>query len=71
VSAVRTPRKDALLEELAREEAGLADLDRQREAARTRVETLRAELSAISTTKPTSPLLPLATSLDSHVRGLS
>jgi len=62
VSAVTTPRKNALLEELAREEARLADFDRQREAARTRVETLRAELTALSTNEPANLTLPLATS---------
>ena len=62
MSGVTTPRKNALLEELAREEARLADLDRQREAARTRVETLRAELTARSTNEPANLTLPLATS---------
>jgi hypothetical protein len=61
VSALPTPKRSALLEELAREEARLADLDRQREAARTRVENLRAELTALPTGEPANLPVPLAT----------
>lgn len=62
MSGVRTLRKNALLEELACEEARLADLDQQREATRIRVETLRAELTALSTNEPVNLILPLAAS---------
>lgn len=51
--------KQELLAELAHEEAHLAELESQREAARSRMETLRAELAALSTDKPAQSVLPV------------
>lgn len=48
------PAKNELLEKLAREEAGLAELDRQQQATRSRIEALRAELAAAP---PSAPLV--------------
>jgi superfamily II DNA or RNA helicase len=55
--------RQEFLAELAREEARLAELERQHETARARVETLRAELAALSTDEPTQPVLPVAAGL--------
>jgi hypothetical protein len=50
--------KDAILQELAIEQARLAELERAREEARTKVELLRSELTAPQDTTPQS--LPLS-----------
>jgi superfamily II DNA or RNA helicase len=49
--------RDELLAELTREEAHLTELERQREAARSRMEALRAELVALSAEKPVQSVL--------------
>jgi superfamily II DNA or RNA helicase len=49
--------KDELLAELTREEAHLDQLERQREAARSRLESLRAELMVLSAEKPAEGVL--------------
>jgi hypothetical protein len=54
-----TRAKDDILQDLAREEQRLADLERTREEARSRVEALRSEL-AIAAASPPAPL-PLGT----------
>jgi hypothetical protein len=54
-----TSLKEELLTELTREEAHLAELERQREAARSRMESLRAELVALSAEEPTQAVLPV------------
>jgi len=54
--------KDELLAELIREEAHLAELERQREATRSRLEVLRAELVAFSPDEPAQSVLPIVTS---------
>ena len=51
--------KDDLLAELTREEAHLAELERQRQAVRSRVDALRAELVALSAEKPAQNVLPV------------
>lgn len=52
-------RKTELLQELAREEGRLADLDRQREVARSRVRSLREELAVLPTHQPPVSGLPV------------
>jgi cell division protein FtsB len=52
--------KDAILQELAIEQARLAELERAREEARTKVELLRSELTAPQDTPPQSLPSPLA-----------
>lgn len=54
-----TRAKDAILQDLAREEQRLAELERTRDEARTRIECLRSELATASAPAPLS--LPLAT----------
>ena len=54
-----TRAKDAILQDLAREEQRLAALERTRDEARARIEWLRSELATASTPAPLS--LPLAT----------
>ncbi len=49
--------RDKLLAELARGEARLAELGRQREAARSRVEALRVELAGLSADEPLLKIL--------------
>jgi superfamily II DNA or RNA helicase len=49
--------KDELLEELTRAEARLADLDREREAARSRTESLRARLAVLPSCGPILPVI--------------
>lgn len=46
------PSKNELLERLAREVSGLAELDRQQQATRSRIEALRAELAAVPESSP-------------------
>ncbi len=41
-------KKDELREKIAREEALLAEIDRQREAARARLRALRSQLAALA-----------------------
>jgi superfamily II DNA or RNA helicase len=53
------PMKEELLESLAREEARLADLDRQREATRSRVDSLRARLAVSPPYEPSRVVLPV------------
>jgi hypothetical protein len=53
--------KDGLVEELAREEARLAELERQREATRRRMESLRAALARSPSPASTQPALPVIT----------
>ncbi len=55
-----TSRKDELLAELARAEGYLAELERQGEAARSRMEALRIELAAFANDEPTKSILPIA-----------
>jgi superfamily II DNA or RNA helicase len=50
-----------LLAELTREEERLAELERQREATRSRMEALRAELMALSADEPARSVLPVIT----------
>jgi superfamily II DNA or RNA helicase len=50
--------RDSILQELAREEARLAELERTREGTRERIESLRTEFAAASTTPPSLPLPP-------------
>jgi hypothetical protein len=52
--------KDSILQELAREDAKLAELDCIRGEIQTRIESLRSELSSASIAAPLSPQLPLA-----------
>lgn len=54
--------RDAILQELAREEARLAEHERAREGTRERIQSLRSELAAASATTP--PSLPLPPALD-------
>ena len=49
--------RNEILEDLAREEARLAELERTREAARSRIASLRAEIDAVPTVAPV-PLAP-------------
>ncbi|HEY2290794.1 MAG TPA: DEAD/DEAH box helicase family protein [Thermoanaerobaculia bacterium] len=49
------------LESLAREEARLVDLDRQREATRCRVDSLRARLAVLPSYEPTRVVSPVVT----------
>ena len=57
-----TLTKDDLFESLAREEARLAELDRQREATRSRLDSLRASLAILpSCEPPPRGVLPVAT----------
>ncbi|HEX5717739.1 MAG TPA: restriction endonuclease subunit R, partial [Thermoanaerobaculia bacterium] len=51
--------RDEILAELTRGEAHLADLERQRQAARSRMEALRGELASLSADGPILPLPPL------------
>jgi len=53
--------KGELLEELAREEARLAELDRQRESTRSRVESLRERLAVLPSSEPARSVLPVVT----------
>jgi hypothetical protein len=53
-----TRAKDAILQDLAREEQRLADLEHVREEMRTRVESLRSELVTASACPPAPPRLP-------------
>jgi superfamily II DNA or RNA helicase len=54
--------RDAILQELAAEQARLAELERQREQAQAKVESIRAQLAASPATIPLSlPLSPAAT----------
>ena len=55
--------KDALRAALAREEARLAELERQREAAHSRMETLRAQLAVLSADELTPNGVPVAASV--------
>jgi superfamily II DNA or RNA helicase len=52
--------KQELLAEIAREEARLADLARQHEAARSRTAALRAKLATLSPEEPPHSVLPVA-----------
>src|SRR4051794_35667014 len=52
--------KQELLAEIAREEARLAELARQHEAARSRMAALRAKLAALSPEEPAHSVLPVA-----------
>jgi superfamily II DNA or RNA helicase len=52
--------RNAILQELAREEARLVELERTREGTRESIESLRTELVAASVTTPPSPSLPPA-----------
>jgi hypothetical protein len=60
---VNLSTKDELLQDLAHEEARLADLDRQCEAARSRVEVLRTDLAALRAAEPPRSVLPVVTSV--------
>jgi hypothetical protein len=53
--------RDELLAELTRREADLAELERQRDAARSRMEALRAELVALSADEPVQSTLAVTT----------
>jgi hypothetical protein len=55
-----TRAKDAILQDLAREEQRLAELERTRDEARARIEWLRSELATASAPAPLSLRLPLA-----------
>jgi superfamily II DNA or RNA helicase len=55
--------KQELLAELAREEARLAELARQQQAARSRMAALRVELATLSPEEPTQTVLPVAVGL--------
>ncbi|MFL6260132.1 MAG: TOTE conflict system archaeo-eukaryotic primase domain-containing protein [Thermoanaerobaculia bacterium] len=55
------PGKQELLAEIAREEARLAELARQHEAARSRTAALRAKLATLSPEEPAHSVLPVAT----------
>jgi superfamily II DNA or RNA helicase len=55
-----TRSTDGILQELAREQARLAELERTRDEARVRIESLRSELAATSATKDLPPPLPPA-----------
>lgn len=57
---MRISTKDELLAELTQEEARLTELDRQREATRSRVEALRARLAVLPANEPTRTVLPVA-----------
>lgn len=61
--AVKISTKDELLEDLTQEEARLAELDRQREASRSRIEALRTELAIFRANEPTPTVLPVVTSI--------
>ena len=56
-------KKEELLQELAQEEARLADLDRQCKAARSRIEALRAGLAGLHAAEPTRAVLPVIKSI--------
>jgi superfamily II DNA or RNA helicase len=53
-----TRSTDLILQELARESAGLAGLERSRDEARARIEFLRSELATASFAAPIAPPLP-------------
>src|SRR5260370_866417 len=55
-----TRPRDPVLQELAREEARLADLERTRDEVRARIESLRSELTCVTAAASLSPRLPLA-----------
>jgi hypothetical protein len=55
-----TRPKDTALQELAREESRLADLERTQGEARVRIELLRSELASVTATASVSPQHPLA-----------
>src|SRR5579862_53509 len=55
-----TRSAEAILQEFAREEARLAELERTRDEARAKIESLRSELAAASATTPRSLPLPPA-----------
>jgi len=56
-----TRAKDDILQDLAREEQGLAELERTYAEACTRVEALRSELAIASASPPASPAPRLTT----------
>jgi hypothetical protein len=56
-----TRSRDDILQDLAREEARLAELERTRDAARAKIEALRSELPAAPMPEPQPLRLPLAT----------
>jgi superfamily II DNA or RNA helicase len=55
-----TRARDSILQELAREETQLADLERTRETTRARIASLRAELGSTAMVAPAPLRLPLA-----------
>jgi hypothetical protein len=55
---VRTSKQTAILAEISAEEARLAKLERQRDASRARLDSLRAALSASSCDRPCGPESP-------------
>src|SRR3984893_8347352 len=57
--------RQELLDELAREQARLAEIDRQREATRSRMESLREELAVSPSLEPTRPVLPVVANPES------
>ncbi len=56
----RNSGKQELLAELSREEARLAELERQQEVARSRMAALRMELAILSQGEPAEPVPPVA-----------
>jgi len=60
-AAMPVSTKTELLTELAREEERLAELDRQREAARSRVKSLREELAVLPAHQSYPSALPVIT----------
>ena len=54
-----TRPRDPVLQELAREEARLADLERTRDEVRARIKSLRSELTCVTAATSLSPRLPL------------
>lgn len=54
-----TRPRDPVLQELAREEARLADLERTRDEVRARIKSLRSELTCVTAAASLSPRLPL------------
>jgi hypothetical protein len=52
--------RDLILQELARESAALAGLERSRDEARARIEFLRSKLATASFAAPVAPPLPPA-----------
>lgn len=62
-----TSKQSTLLDEIAHEEARLAETDRQRNAIRARLDSLRAELSAISTRPTLHPDQPFSILAGTHV----